>query len=100
MRTDRRRSFGPHFLRALSATFVLAAGASAQNIWFVDASVPPGGSGASWTSAIDSLDVALSVATPADQIWVAAGVYRPQTLTIAGDPRSASFVMDGRRVFG
>ena len=100
MRTNARRIFGANLLRVLTASIALAAGASAQSIWYVDDSAPPGGTGLSWTNAFDSIDAALVAATSTDQIWVAAGLYRPRTLTIPGDPRSASFVMEGRHLFG
>lgn len=38
-----------------------------------------GGDGSSWTSAFKSLQAALAVATPGDEIWVAKGVYKPTT---------------------
>ena len=43
----------------------------------VNASAAAGGNGASWTTAMRHLQDALAVAQAADQVWVAAGTYRP-----------------------
>lgn len=100
MRVDGRRIMGARSLKALAAVCVLAAGVSAQSIWHVDASALPGGNGSGWTTAFDSVDAALGVATTADQIWVKAGVYKPATLTDPADPRSASFIVDRQLLLG
>jgi hypothetical protein len=62
----------------------------AQNIWFVNASsqaVQP--SGVSWQDAYPRLQDALQVAQYGDQIWVAAGVYKPTQTA----QRDLSFVL-------
>ena len=72
---------------ALACCALVARG---QNVWHVDASAPPGGSGASWASAFTTLGQALTVAQRYDEIWVADGVYTPPTSTTA-DPRETAF---------
>lgn len=66
---------------ALSTTlFLLATSAAAQTVFRVDADAPPGGDGSSWPSAFHDLADALAAADAAlgpAEIWVAAGVYRP-----------------------
>ncbi|MCA9435636.1 MAG: right-handed parallel beta-helix repeat-containing protein [Candidatus Omnitrophica bacterium] len=42
---------------------------------FVRASAPVGGTGESWETAFRSLQAALVIARPSDEIWVAAGLY-------------------------
>lgn len=59
-------------------------------IWYVDDDAA-GTSGTSWQHAFSSPQQALSVAGKDDQVWVAAGIYRPST---QGD-RSASFNLKG-----
>ncbi len=48
----------------------------AQTIIYVRASAAPGGDGASWATAFNDVQVALSAAMPDAQIWVAQGTYR------------------------
>jgi len=65
-----------------------AAGAWAGTI-FVKADATGGNRGASWHDAYTDLQDALTTATQGDEIWVAAGIYKPTTDT----NRSKSFVM-------
>lgn len=68
---------------------------------YVDADAPPGGDGTSWAAAFNDLQDALGAASIAGEpveIWVAAGVYRPDRGT--GD-RSASFgLLTGVAIYG
>ncbi|RPJ25142.1 MAG: CSLREA domain-containing protein, partial [Chloroflexi bacterium] len=53
--------------------------------------------GSSWTNAYTDLQSALSAASSGDEIWVAAGIYKPTT----GADRTSSFVLkNGVPVFG
>jgi parallel beta-helix repeat protein len=68
------RRFSGRFVPA--ALVMLAAGSvEGQTVIHVDDDARPGGDGASWATAYDSLSNALRVAQAGDQIWVAAGRY-------------------------
>lgn len=82
-----------HAGASLVAAVALSSSALAQTIWHVNASAPPGGDGLSWATAMNSLNSAMSVATPVDRIWVAAGKYFPENLFDPTDPRSARFLL-------
>lgn len=65
---------------------------------YVKAEAQPPYDGNSWAAAFNDLQDALSVAQPDTEIWVAAGVYRPDRGTGA---RTASFrLKDGVRLYG
>lgn len=75
---------------------VLAASAAAQNVWHVNRSAAPGGDGAAWASAFDSLDDAFAAAalsTGTDEIRIARGTYAPSVPTDPARPRSATFLV-------
>jgi len=83
----------------LSITLSLSP-ASAKTI-YVNSSVPPSGSGTSWSDAYDSLQDALDTADPCDQIWVAAGTYIPTARIDPCDTRTATFQMiNGVAIYG
>jgi hypothetical protein len=67
-----------------------SAPATVSNAIHVDADAPDGGDGASWTSAINDLSLAIEVARAGDEIWVAEGTYRP---ALPDGDRLASFVL-------
>ncbi|MDR1343016.1 MAG: YDG domain-containing protein [Prevotellaceae bacterium] len=62
--------------------------------------------GQSWVTAYKDLQVAINAATASDEIWVAAGIYKPtrfadNTSTIAIDDRNCAFVMKaGVKIYG
>ena len=58
---------------------------------YVDSNAAGSNDGSSWADAYNSLQGALDVADPCDQIWVAEGTYRPSKLTDPSKPRSATF---------
>lgn len=83
--------------RATTVLFFLAATISltAQSILFVKQGGQ--GNGQSWQTAMGDLQQALQTARPGQQIWVAAGVYKPT----ATHDRQASFVIsDGIALYG
>ncbi len=80
---------------ALAATLPAAANAAVIR---VNVNAAPGGDGASWASALNSLQTALALAQPGDEIRVAQGTYRPGP---PGSPRNTSFnLRDGVRLKG
>lgn len=76
--------------------FLLCTQASATT-YHVKSNATGSGTGLSWTNAFTDLQEALSIAIPGDDIWVAAGQYRPTTTTT----RTVSFVLrNGVDVYG
>jgi hypothetical protein len=80
---------------SLIAYWVLSSLGAAQTVWHVDAAAAPGGNGITWGAAFHSLDQAIQISVDGDEIWVAAGVYKPRVRTDAADPRSVSFQPPG-----
>ncbi|MBK7938735.1 MAG: hypothetical protein IPJ82_17340 [Lewinellaceae bacterium] len=60
----------------LFLTLTAASVASAQTI-YVKSNASGANNGSSWADAFTSLDAALAAAVPGNQIWVAAGTYKP-----------------------
>ena len=70
----------------------MAVVARAQTVVFVDASAMGTGDGTSWSNAFVHLQDALANAAPGDEIWITAGIYRPDLGTgITPGDREASF---------
>lgn len=69
---------------ATGASLLNAAPASAANgtIWHVNQESESPGDGRSWKSAFRSLQDALSAATNGDEIWVAQGIYYPDSIDV------------------
>ncbi len=98
-RSGQRRTAG--FLTGLLGLGLLSVRVQAQTTWHVDAAAAPGGNGLTWATAMNSLQSALDVTSTADEIWVAAGTYRPTALSNPSDPRSARFWLhDPFQLFG
>jgi hypothetical protein len=66
----------------------LAAGPLSAQVVFVDASATGSANGSSWSDAFPDLQAALAAAQPGEEIWVAAGTYRPAP---AGGNRASAF---------
>ncbi|MBU0617296.1 MAG: hypothetical protein KKI02_06250, partial [Planctomycetes bacterium] len=81
---------------SMVAVLMLAAPAAEAQI-FVKAAAVGANNGLDWANAYTDLQSALGVAVSGDQIWVAAGTYKPDRGT--GD-RSAKFTMvDGVAIY-
>ena len=68
-----------------------------QGVIYVNASATGANNGSSWTDAYTSLQTAMTSAFSSQQIWVAAGTYKPTATT----DRTISFVMkEGVAIYG
>ncbi len=85
-------------MRLLLSAFILAVVIPAQATrYHVNTSATGSGTGLSWTNAFTNLQEALSIVIPGDEIWVAAGQYKPTT----GTSRTISFNMrNGVSMYG
>ena len=84
------------FLALCSLLATAPATLSAQTI-FVKASAVGAANGTSWADAFTTLDAALVVAIPGNQVWVAAGVYKP---TLGLVPNSSFAILAGVELYG
>ncbi len=84
-------------LQALIGAMALISGASCglAGVLRVNAAAAPGGNGATWATAFNSLDTALQNAAPGDQLWVVAGKYKPESVV-----RLSFFVPGGISLLG
>ena len=70
---------------------------AAGKIIYVDLNAAGENDGSSWANAHNNLQDAIAESEPTDEIWVAAGTYRPTT----GTDREVSFeVPDGVKIYG
>jgi hypothetical protein len=98
-----RAAFGPpqswanSRLRAFGSLIAIATAASSSlsAVLRVNASAPSGGNGSSWDAAFNSIDTALQTAQSGDQLWIAAGTYRPESIV-----RFSFFVPSGVSLYG
>ena len=72
------------------------------SIIYVDADATGANNGSTWVNAFTDLQDALDEAEPLNQIWVAAGTYKPTWRFLPGDdPRLATFQMvNGVAIYG
>jgi hypothetical protein len=85
-----------HHLLAIALSIAVVSTAAAQSTWYVDDHADPNGVGTAWLTAFRTIQEALDVAVPGDEIRVGEGTYRPTALTDPNDPRSATFqLMNG-----
>lgn len=83
----------PAFSVALTGTGAAKSG----TIWFVNLAAGGLGTGTTWTDAFTDLQAGIAAAGPGDEIWVAAGTYKPTT----GTDRTVSFLLkEGVALFG
>lgn len=71
---------------------------SAQTVWYVRQNATGLQNGSSWEHAFSDLQDATAVARPRDQIWVAAGTYRP--VATGADRRTSFTLQKGIRWYG
>lgn len=70
---------------------------SFASIWYVNSSASGGNNGISWTNAFSNLQDAITASAFGDQIWVAAGTYKPTNTTT----RTIYFqVKNGTQLYG
>ncbi len=65
--------------------------------------VSPGGTGdgSSWAQATNDLQAAIDASENGDEIWVAAGSYKPTALIKSNKPTSKAFILkDGVSLYG
>lgn len=83
----------------LAATIgLLSPAAIGSDIWFVNEAAGGAATGQSWLDAFTDLQAALAVADSGDQVWVAAGNYRPDEAGL--DPTAVFSIPAGVAVYG
>jgi hypothetical protein len=80
------------------ATGLCATVAAAQVTWYVNDDAAGANNGSNWTDAFVDLQSALALAQAGDEIWVAVGIYHPDSGT--GDRTATLHLVDGVAVYG
>ncbi|MCK5175563.1 MAG: hypothetical protein KAR47_19365, partial [Planctomycetes bacterium] len=87
-------------LTAISLCLIIAATSTAASANIIYVKQDATGNGTTWTNAYGNLQNALDTAISNDEIWVAAGTYKPDPNGLA-DPREATFQMiNGVGIYG
>ena len=78
---------------------------SYATIWYVKHNASGSNNGTSWTNAYNALQDAINASSASDEIWVAAGIYKPTRLPSSGalstTSRDLSFYLDKNiRIYG
>jgi parallel beta-helix repeat protein len=94
----------PEALHTLSLCLALSCLSDAAwgTVYYVDDD-PPCGNGSSWADAFCDLQDALAIAASGDEIWVAAGVYKPIDCAPScgeGDRDATFHLKDGVEIYG
>lgn len=72
-----------------------------SNVIYVKADATGSNNGTSWADAYNSLQSALDIVQSGQEIWIAAGTYKPTKRTDPADSRTASFQMkNGVAIYG
>ncbi len=81
---------------------VLSTAQADDHIIYVDADATGAATGLSWTNAFTTVQDALAVAQPGDEIWVAEGVYYPdEGAGQTNNARASTFqLLDGVALYG
>ena len=91
-------------LLGMAVALLLVADARAASIFYVDHAAGGANDGKSWANAFTELQSAMSVAKSGDQVWVAAGTYRPDydasTRTHTGNIDASFGLVAGVKMYG
>ena len=91
------------YMSLFATTFILMLGCTStdQKIIYVDSGAGTKGDGKSWSTAYTDLQDALDDAMQCDEIWVAAGIYKPTKKVGGNEDRHRSFhLKNGIRIYG
>ncbi|MEO6131545.1 MAG: T9SS type A sorting domain-containing protein [Saprospiraceae bacterium] len=88
-------------LAAAMAGLMLITDVASADILYVNISATGSNDGSSWTNAYQELQAAINIASPIDEIWVAAGIYLPTETHGDTSARNKTFYINkGMRIYG
>lgn len=82
---------------SIATAALLSCATARADVLHVDASAMGVADGSSWTDAFVDLQLALAAANPGDELWVAAGTYKP---TAIDDPAATFQLISGVEIYG